>query len=668
VHSPSPFLRAQGIVTVPSKGVENVIYPVPPPRNQLQPLPVNFYTAAQASTPAESTATTPPISKTIAPSNESLGTLGIGSSIDSITGGSIATVPNLALPEPTPVTNHLADHGPGSVMDDVTLPKSSPSPLSIVHDDLQCMEDMIPFAPTPPLPTVPVLLPSAPVTTPSTNPTTISNSSNTTTATLTLMEAPQQSTLSGTIMTTIIPIQTSTSTSLPPPTTITTNDDSSSGTKGKQPSWTPKSLTQKKLIQQQKEMQQRIQNQMQQDQNFQHQLQHSGHSLPIAGSTNPIAPTTTSPSTMVSTVLPQLSSLQPLPKPNDNALHQSQPQYREVPSSSKVNVSDRDGSDSLHQQSKPDDEGVSSYPTAQMQFVPPTAQHLSVWQANANRNEIIGSQPLSSHTSRSTGMGAKSTIMTKSSSSKPGTLWPEESVSVIDTVKSTKHVISKVKIIPQRPYTKMTTSRPLGTVSMNAAVQNQQDFYNIPQSKTSPSQSRPQGLPVPKPKSYQKKQLVSSRAKSQQHSVMPSAKMIADSIPSNASAVFHIFDRRINLDNHDSNSSFYSLLRSWVQDDPYRNSVHSGSRLLDHVSLSPIHREETNCIAVKKKKRNVGMSEVDVLLVVKKGQFESSSPDRGRLLFDHVKRAKRRKLEVQREIDEKMKRSRKCLKGIGIFL
>ena len=46
---------------------------------------------------------------------------------------------------------------------------------------------------------------------------------------------------------------------------------------------------------------------------------------------------------------------------------------------------------------------------------------------------------------------------------------------------------------------------------------------------------------------------------------------IATKISKNASCVFHVMDRRINLDNHPSDASVYALLRSWVQDDPHRD-------------------------------------------------------------------------------------------------
>ena len=45
---------------------------------------------------------------------------------------------------------------------------------------------------------------------------------------------------------------------------------------------------------------------------------------------------------------------------------------------------------------------------------------------------------------------------------------------------------------------------------------------------------------------------------------------ISEAIPKDASSIFHILDRRINFDAFPEDASFYSLLRAWVQDDPYR--------------------------------------------------------------------------------------------------
>lgn len=48
------------------------------------------------------------------------------------------------------------------------------------------------------------------------------------------------------------------------------------------------------------------------------------------------------------------------------------------------------------------------------------------------------------------------------------------------------------------------------------------------------------------------------------------AEEIAKAIPANASAVFHIFDRRICLESFSESATVYELLRAWVQDDPFR--------------------------------------------------------------------------------------------------
>lgn len=54
---------------------------------------------------------------------------------------------------------------------------------------------------------------------------------------------------------------------------------------------------------------------------------------------------------------------------------------------------------------------------------------------------------------------------------------------------------------------------------------------------------------------------------------------IRGAIPKDASSIFHVLDRRVNMDsldaaegttNKDVNVPVYALLRAWVQDDPYR--------------------------------------------------------------------------------------------------
>jgi len=51
---------------------------------------------------------------------------------------------------------------------------------------------------------------------------------------------------------------------------------------------------------------------------------------------------------------------------------------------------------------------------------------------------------------------------------------------------------------------------------------------------------------------------------------------IEKAIPPDASSIVHVFDRRIDLDAHDCEATLYSLLRSWVQDDPLRRIAPPG--------------------------------------------------------------------------------------------
>ncbi len=74
---------------------------------------------------------------------------------------------------------------------------------------------------------------------------------------------------------------------------------------------------------------------------------------------------------------------------------------------------------------------------------------------------------------------------------------------------------------------------------------------------------------------------------------LPNADDIAKSIPDHASSIFHIFDRRIDLDSLPNDASLYSLLRSWVMDDPYR--LQQPCRLLDHVTV-PSKRRRVSTI------------------------------------------------------------------------
>ena len=78
---------------------------------------------------------------------------------------------------------------------------------------------------------------------------------------------------------------------------------------------------------------------------------------------------------------------------------------------------------------------------------------------------------------------------------------------------------------------------------------------------------------------------------------------VADAIPKEASCVFHVLDRRINLDSFHRDASFYSFLRAWVQDDPYRYTPPAGSNLLDYIPLPSQRRIQDQEQSEKKDKK-----------------------------------------------------------------
>ncbi len=72
---------------------------------------------------------------------------------------------------------------------------------------------------------------------------------------------------------------------------------------------------------------------------------------------------------------------------------------------------------------------------------------------------------------------------------------------------------------------------------------------------------------------------------------LPTAAQITAAIPSDASSIFHIFDRRVDFDALPGNASNYSLLRRWVQDDPYRKESGRLPNLMDHIILPSQQRK-----------------------------------------------------------------------------
>jgi hypothetical protein len=144
---------------------------------------------------------------------------------------------------------------------------------------------------------------------------------------------------------------------------------------------------------------------------------------------------------------------------------------------------------------------------------------------------------------------------------------------------------------------------------------------------------------------------------------------IRDAIPENASCIFHVMDRRVNLDAFAPDASFYSLLRAWTLDDPYRQIPPPGSNILDLVSMPSDRREplkRSNVIQLKKRTREVKGS-VNVLAKVK-AQYQSSTPSMNSLRHELVLKSRLLKQEKRKEDMTWMQASRASLKSLGIDL
>lgn len=87
---------------------------------------------------------------------------------------------------------------------------------------------------------------------------------------------------------------------------------------------------------------------------------------------------------------------------------------------------------------------------------------------------------------------------------------------------------------------------------------------------------------------------------------VPSEAEIIASIPENASSVFHIWDRRIDMDSlkGEEHTTPYSLLRSWVRDDPYRREMKCG--------IGGINASENNVLSKRKTEGPTCVTENDI--------------------------------------------------------
>jgi hypothetical protein len=167
------------------------------------------------------------------------------------------------------------------------------------------------------------------------------------------------------------------------------------------------------------------------------------------------------------------------------------------------------------------------------------------------------------------------------------------------------------------------------------------------------------------------------------------AEQVVDAIPENASSIFHILDRRVNLDAHPPDVSFYSLLRAWVQDDPYRQIPPVGANLLDYVSVPFLRRWSTGtqqedlnhnnleslrmhsmAASSRNSKRLKPCHVLDTCLSKKISTADTSPKKRpvASLLSSHIKRSKRIKKDKVKKSATKMAACEDRLKCMGIIL
>lgn len=100
-------------------------------------------------------------------------------------------------------------------------------------------------------------------------------------------------------------------------------------------------------------------------------------------------------------------------------------------------------------------------------------------------------------------------------------------------------------------------------------VQTQQKQYQYYRRSEQPCHSTRRKNPAMRPLR------ASLSSTSEQHSAAAATalsnkvQLIEDAIPPDASCIFHIFDRRVNMDALEVDVSNYALLRTWVRDDPF---------------------------------------------------------------------------------------------------
>lgn len=215
-----------------------------------------------------------------------------------------------------------------------------------------------------------------------------------------------------------------------------------------------------------------------------------------------------------------------------------------------------------------------------------------------------------------------------------------------------------VETLPLPPPVDVPPDTAYATIAPSTAAASSRDSRRTP----SPSSSRP----VP----AHKINPVSRSKVTKEH--------IRSAIPEDASCVVHIMDRRVNFDACHPDASYYTLLRSWVQDDPFRQIPPPCCNIFDRIPL-PSERRMEYFPAMPKTESVKDTGKCDVLSSMETKETDTSSnmetdetdskvPSVSSLRDELIVKSKRLKRTKQREDKAWMEASRQSLKSIGIDL
>lgn len=142
---------------------------------------------------------------------------------------------------------------------------------------------------------------------------------------------------------------------------------------------------------------------------------------------------------------------------------------------------------------------------------------------------------------------------------------------------------------------------------------------------------------------------------------------ISRAIPKDASAIFHVLDRRINFDAFPEDASLYSLLRAWVQDDPYRYIPPPDLASQIERNCQEALSEADKIWYPRRIRRKVGTSfpKCDILTYILKKPYIPSIGSIDQLKYEAIQRGKSSLMEAKKERSIRMKVAREKLRKRG---